>query len=739
MDRTAVARLRRVRRAALAALWTACALAGLGAGLLLAAPEAEPAHSATPPDPRAAALARAFGPPCGPEVPPPPVALVAPLDGLYVRYVQARCLAAAGRLGEAAEALRAGLDVPHAAPALWRWQRLQALALAGDDDGALAELEALLTSNPGPLLLERTRGLVAALAVAPGSAPAPRHADYLVTYLEHVTPRPEDYDLLLRLWELSDSPQGQARRRALALLMWRTPRDEAGAARWAALPAAGAGADGGFAGASADYAARAERLFALGLHERLVAELDDPALPRLEPVYGKGVGRLYFRALIRAEHLQQAAVQVNTGSVMERFSFDRRQQLIWAIRIQLKRRKIGPVLKHVDELKELAPTDEELPAIYLELLKYNEGRHDRVTEMYWLDRIVKEFGDSSEASDAYWQVIWNAIERRDYARARPLLERAIKDSGAFDPVDQARLLYWRGRLQVLAGDKAAGEATWHDMEEQWPYGYYTAMAQWRRNGSTLAMHNGADGNAPPRVAAPRIAALWGIEPFPRALFLFAVGESELGSEALRDVVAQQMPDDALEEASALFFYLERHYLQLRLVANHHLDTLRHSKVDGSVLWKRAFPRPHWGVVERLAAEHQMDPYFIFAIMREESRFFSSAYSTAGAKGLMQLMPSTARQVAQRNGLAYDEELLHTPEFNIPIGTMYLKRVLERFDGNPVYAAAAYNAGPSNVQRWVKRYGSLPLDEFVERIPFGETQRYVKRVFLSYQTYSKLYR
>jgi len=145
------------------------------------------------------------------------------------------------------------------------------------------------------------------------------------------------------------------------------------------------------------------------------------------------------------------------------------------------------------------------------------------------------------------------------------------------------------------------------------------------------------------------------------------------------------------------------------------------------------------VVRRLAVEQQIDPYFVFAIMREESRFFTSAYSHAGAKGLMQVMPDTARMMAKRNGLAYDEERLHTPALNIPLGVLYLKRVLERFDGNPFYAAAAYNAGPGNARRWVKRYGDLPLDGFVERIPFGETQRYVKRVILSYLVYRKLYR
>ena len=146
----------------------------------------------------------------------------------------------------------------------------------------------------------------------------------------------------------------------------------------------------------------------------MAGELERPTLPELEPTYGKALGRLYFRALIRGNMLSHAAVQVNTGSVMRRFSFDRRQQLIWAIRIQLRRRLIGPVLKYLAELEQLSPKDGELPAIFLELLKYNQGRGDTITMMHWLERIVNQYGDSAEASEAYWQVIWDAIERRAY-------------------------------------------------------------------------------------------------------------------------------------------------------------------------------------------------------------------------------------------------------------------------------------------------------------------------------------
>jgi soluble lytic murein transglycosylase len=409
------------------------------------------------------------------------------------------------------------------------------------------------------------------------------------------------------------------------------------------------------------------------------------------------------------------------------------------MRIQLRRRMIGPTLKYLEELERLAPKDPELPGIYLELLRYNQGRRDTVTTLYWLERLATGFPRASETSDGYWQVIWDAIERGALAEATPLLEAAIAGSAGFHPVDQARLHYWRGRLRMRQGDQAGGDALWAELAERWPYNYYTALADWMRRGQQPRMLGPGADLTPDPEPPPRIKALWDVTPFPTALFLYAVGEPELAYELLQDAVAKPLPPAALEEAGALFHHLERHYLAMRLMANHHMERLRSSRVDGSPLWRRAFPRPHWDVVQQQANAQQVDPYFVFAIMREESRFYPFADSSAGAKGLMQLMPATARGMAKRHGLAYEEELLHTPELNIPLGTLYLKRVLERFDGNVVYAAAAYNAGPTNVQRWVKRHGNLPLDEFVERIPFGETQRYVKRVFLSYMVYTQLYR
>ena len=95
-------------------------------------------------------------------------------------------------------------------------------------------------------------------------------------------------------------------------------------------------------------------------------------------------------------------------------------------------------------------------------------------------------------------------------------------------------------------------------------------------------------------------------------------------------------------------------------------------------------------------------------------------------------------MAQRHRIDYDEEALLTPEGNIPLGVLYLRRMLRRFDGNVIYASVAYNAGPTRAKHWVAQRGDLPVDEFVESIPFDETRAYDKRVYTAYLVYRALY-
>lgn len=114
-------------------------------------------------------------------------------------------------------------------------------------------------------------------------------------------------------------------------------------------------------------------------------------------------------------------------------------------------------------------------------------------------------------------------------------------------------------------------------------------------------------------------------------------------------------------------------------------------------------------------------------------------SPAGALGLMQIMPRTARRMTEKLGIKnFSSEQLLDPPLAIHIGTAYLKRLLGQFNQSAPLAAAAYNAGPHRVISWIRSFGSLQMDEFIEHIPFQETRNYVKKVVSNQQAYSHLY-
>ena len=117
------------------------------------------------------------------------------------------------------------------------------------------------------------------------------------------------------------------------------------------------------------------------------------------------------------------------------------------------------------------------------------------------------------------------------------------------------------------------------------------------------------------------------------------------------------------------------------------------------------------------------------MMRQESRFITDIRSSAGAVGLMQLMPATARQMGKELGISVPRWKLIQGELNIKLGVKYLNHVLSRFDNNLVLAAAAYNAGPSRVNKWIAD-APRDADVWVETIPFDETRDYVKAVLFN---------
>jgi soluble lytic murein transglycosylase len=141
-----------------------------------------------------------------------------------------------------------------------------------------------------------------------------------------------------------------------------------------------------------------------------------------------------------------------------------------------------------------------------------------------------------------------------------------------------------------------------------------------------------------------------------------------------------------------------------------------------------FPLSFSEAVQHQARNHQLDPGHVYAVIRQESAFNKDARSSAGAMGLMQLMPKTGKDTAHK----YDIPLASTrnlfePDKNISIGSAYLRQVMEQYDNSIVLASAAYNAGPHRVRRWLPETSSQSAASWIALIPFTETRRYVQRV------------
>ena len=162
--------------------------------------------------------------------------------------------------------------------------------------------------------------------------------------------------------------------------------------------------------------------------------------------------------------------------------------------------------------------------------------------------------------------------------------------------------------------------------------------------------------------------------------------------------------------------------------------------DSRQYWEFAYPRAWEPAVVKASKSTSVPEELIWGIMRAESHYRQDAQSPVGALGLMQIMPFTGRKVASLLNIgSFETRSLLEPETNIRLGARYLQRLLEKFEGNVALTAASYNAGPHRVHAWVRNFGTLEMDEFIEHIPYVETRNYVKRVTRNFQIYGFLYR
>lgn len=162
-------------------------------------------------------------------------------------------------------------------------------------------------------------------------------------------------------------------------------------------------------------------------------------------------------------------------------------------------------------------------------------------------------------------------------------------------------------------------------------------------------------------------------------------------------------------------------------------------IDGIIL-RKIYPKKYEDYVQKYSRQNNLDAMLIYSIIKAESNFKSDAQSISGAKGLMQIMDSTAKELQEKLNEDTSEEVnLFDPEKNIMYGTEYYSYLLAHYDNNIHLALAAYNAGMGNVDRWIKE-GIINSDgSNIEKIPYKETNMYVRKIINNYEMYKRIYK
>ncbi|NGP52791.1 transglycosylase SLT domain-containing protein [Thioalkalivibrio sp. XN8] len=300
-----------------------------------------------------------------------------------------------------------------------------------------------------------------------------------------------------------------------------------------------------------------------------------------------------------------------------------------------------------------------------------------------------------------------ALRAQDWAA----LERALDAMPAAE-AQEPTWRYWRARLLESTGRSDEARAVYATLSGE--RGYYSFLAADHLN----APYAWQDAPTAPRDDV--LAALAQRPDVRRSRELFLVGLESYGRGEWQDVLTQLDPA-ARAQAGILASRWGWHSRAITAAtvagANDDLG------LRFPLAWQPAF--------EQYSGQAGIDTAWALGVARSESLFIPDARSVAGALGLMQLMPATGRQLAREAGLPWGgAAMLVDPETNIALGITYLAQMLGRFGDHRVLATAAYNAGPTRVDRWLPEQGALPADAWVDSMPYRETRNYVQRVLAS---------
>ena len=290
------------------------------------------------------------------------------------------------------------------------------------------------------------------------------------------------------------------------------------------------------------------------------------------------------------------------------------------------------------------------------------------------------------------------------------------------PVSKSRASYWAGRA-FEQNNNSLNAKKWFDVAAKHSTTFYGQLASKKlgKTGNQLPKKQSQDSKTNDSFYISELVNI--------AIFLEEIGKINLASKFFKTASRNASNYGQVAPIISGTLKINKPYLAVYAA--------RRAARKGIYFINASYPKP------ALYDTSQVEKALIYSIVRQESNFDPEAKSHKGALGLMQLMPATANSVAKSINIDFNKERLTSDHrYNIKLGASYLRSLIKKYEGSYPLAIAAYNAGPHNVNKWIKRVGNpiqkdVDLIDWIERIPYGETRNYVQRVLENLTIYREL--
>ena len=373
----------------------------------------------------------------------------------------------------------------------------------------------------------------------------------------------------------------------------------------------------------------------------------------------------------------------------------------------------------------------------------NEKLYDKAIASY--RRLTTQYTHSDRLPRAYWRIGWIQFRNERYTDCIATFT-TLQNGFPHDSWAKAAR-FWIAKTYERQNQLKAAEAVYSEIvrANHW---YYSGAAKDRlkRLQSQLAASTKQETLAIPRVRVTVDSPAWkniGSKKTPRVAQLMRL---KLFEDALIELegLVKRNNSNLRDNYYNVILCLEK--LKKFQQAYGYADRLsRFQPLRGKnnaipvELYRILYPLYYTDLLQKHTTKYEIDPLFVAAMIREESRYNADIVSYAGAIGLMQIMPANGPEFASRLKIPrFNKKMLYNPDINIQMGSWYMKSLMDQFDNNHALVAGAYNGGPGRMRRWIKAKQIPDIDEFIEDIGIDQTRRHIKKVIDSYIIYQQLY-